>query len=410
MAIDPETRRKMGEQAVQLARKVGYFSAGTVEFLVDARRNFYFLEMNTRLQVEHPITEYITGLDLVEQMIKIAANQKLEFTQEDVKIRGWAIESRVYAEDPKLYLPCIGQLTKYIEPDTSSGEVRCDTGIVEGSEISIYYDPLICKLSTHGRNRQEALEKMKDALDSYVIKGLTHNIPLLREVISHPKFVTGEISTKFLAEEFPHGFDGHQLSIEEDYALKAVAAYIHRYFQGEMFEGRPAFGLNKFYVKVEQDFSSVCFATGIKVDDKLVNFELLNWSPETSLLSCKVNGKQYIVQVVNRMGLGFELRMMGTVYAVEVLSESEFAYKKHMKEKAHADFSSLLLSPMPGRVVSVAVKEGDLVRQGSDLAVIEAMKMQNAMKAPKAAKIKSVHVVAGQNVAAQQVLIEFESI
>lgn len=401
----------MGEQAVQLARKVGYFSAGTVEFLVDAKKNFYFLEMNTRLQVEHPITEYITGLDLVEQMIKVAAGEKLSFRQEDVKIHGWAIESRVYAEDPKLYLPCIGKLTRYIEPETSSGHVRCDTGIVEGSEISIYYDPLICKLSTHGRDRQEALARMASALDSYVIKGLTHNIPLLREVISHPKFQSGDITTKFLAEEYPDGFDGHHLTDKERIALTASAAHVHCEFQKELFFGRPAAGLNEFYVQIADKVSKVHLADqNITIDGVNVNFQVLNWKPNEPLLQCQADGQAYTIQIVNRKGLGFELRMMGTVFPVQVLSATEFAYKKYMKEKARADLSSQLQSPMPGRVVSVGVKEGEVVKQGGDLVVIEAMKMQNVMKAPKAVRIKNLKVKAGQNVAAQQVLMEFEPV
>jgi propionyl-CoA carboxylase alpha chain len=241
----------MGEQAVSLAKSVGYVSAGTVEFLVDSKRNFYFLEMNTRLQVEHPITEYITGIDLVEQMIRVAAKQKLSMKQEDIKFKGWAVESRVYAEDPEKYLPSIGRLSKYIEPVslTDKHEVRCDSGIIEGSEISIYYDPLICKLSTYGETRDEAIQNMERALDSYVIKGklycylfiylliynsktflylgVTHNIPLLREVIGSSRFKSGKISTKFLAEEYPGGFKGHVLKDESLFELVSVAALVH---------------------------------------------------------------------------------------------------------------------------------------------------------------------------------------
>lgn len=227
--IDEATRKAMGEQAVMLAKHVKYSSAGTVEFLVDSARNFYFLEMNTRLQVEHPITEYITGMDLVEQMIRVAANQKLVPKQEDIKINGWAIESRVYAEDPEKYLPSIGRLSKYIEPRSTKGqnEVRCDSGIVEGSEISIYYDPMICKLCTHGATREEAIENMKRALDSYVIKGVTHNIPLLREVVSHDRFGSGKYSTKFLAEEYPTGFKGHSPNATSLSQLASMAGLMH---------------------------------------------------------------------------------------------------------------------------------------------------------------------------------------
>lgn len=224
--IDQKTREAMGEQAVQLAKAVGYYSAGTVEFLVDSQRNFYFLEMNTRLQVEHPITEYITGLDLVELMIRVAAGEKLDLDQSVVnKPNGWAFESRVYAEDPEKFLPSIGRLEKYIEP--VGHNVRCDAGVREGSEITMYYDPMICKLVTYGKDRQEAMDTMNTALDSYVIKGVTHNIPLLREVLSHPRFVSGKISTKFLPEEFPGGFSGHVLTPEQRRLLLHLGAYVH---------------------------------------------------------------------------------------------------------------------------------------------------------------------------------------
>ena len=238
--LDDKTRKAMGEQAAALARHVGYYSAGTVEFLVDSQKNFYFLEMNTRLQVEHPITELISGIDLVQAMIDVAANKQLELEQKDIKATGHAIESRVYAEDPERYLPSIGTLSKYIEPQAPTGGVkvypggetvsgaqlgggnaviRCDSGIVEGSEISIYYDPLICKLCTFGMKRPNAIESMKEALDSYVIKGVTHNIPLLRAVLSHPRFASGDTTTKFLAQEFPKGSKSIQLdaTIQHEY-------------------------------------------------------------------------------------------------------------------------------------------------------------------------------------------------
>lgn len=225
--IDQKTREEMGRQAILLAKEVGYHSAGTVEFLVDSKRNFYFLEMNTRLQVEHPITEYITDLDLVELMIRVAAGEKLDLDQNVVnKPKGWAFESRVYAEDPEKYLPSIGRLNTYIEPEGGK-EIRCDSGILEGSEISIHYDPMICKLCSYGVDRQTAMAVMARALDEYVIKGVTHNIPLLREVISHPRFMSGDISTKFLAEEFPKGFKGHVLNDDEKSRLLATIAWIY---------------------------------------------------------------------------------------------------------------------------------------------------------------------------------------
>lgn len=379
----------MGEQAVQLARKVGYFSAGTVEFLVDSRKNFYFLEMNTRLQVEHPITEFITGLDLVEQMIRVAEGQPLEFKQEDIKIKGWAVECRVYAEDPKLYLPSIGRLSGYREPDQSDGMVRCDTGIVEGSEISIYYDPLICKLSTFGANRSEALERMRSALDSYVIRGVTHNIPLLREVVSNQKFIDGSgISTKFLKEEFPDGFDGHKLSEGEEEKLIKAAVLIHsrKYRVKDMSE---------FYIKIgDGEFKKHNFAS----------FDQSSWNVVDALV--KIDKET--IEIVRIGDLGFDLRLSGTVYHVTVLSPIEYEYQKYMKPVKRADLSKHLLSPMPGQILALPVKEGQVIQAGAPLITLEAMKMQNVLRAQRPAKITRISVKVGQKVGAEETLMEFE--
>lgn len=427
MAIDPETRKKMGEQAVQLAKKVGYFSAGTVEFLVDSKKNFYFLEMNTRLQVEHPITEYITGLDLVEQMIRVARGERLSFTQEDVKIVGWAVESRVYAEDSKLYLPCIGRLVKYNEPQIPTDKsVRCDTGIVEGSEISIYYDPLICKLSTFGKNREEALARMESALDSYVIRGVTHNIPLLREVIGHEKFKSGKFSTKFLSEHFPHGFDGHKLDLEEREILEVIACHVHRTIYS-------CEGLNKFYVRINDSkleehnggnmnkfisvdsssdgYNVVVSQSQAQLSDSVRHpLNVIHWNGVDPLIKYNDTAIEF-VKSSKSAGIGFELRLKGTVYKVDVLSDLEFEYFKYMKTKStKSDTSNQLISPMPGQVMTIHVKEGELVKQGTDLVVIEAMKMQNVLKALRPAKIKQILVTKGQSVGAEEVLIEFEPI
>ena len=382
----------MGEQAVQLARKVGYFSAGTVEFLVDAKKNFYFLEMNTRLQVEHPITEYITGLDLVEQMIRVAEGKALEIRQEDVRIRGWAVECRVYAEDPKLYLPSVGRLNGYREPDQSSGMVRCDTGIVEGSEISIYYDPLICKLSTFGPDRSSALNRMKEALDSYVIRGVTHNIPLLREVVSNAKFIGGTgISTKFLKEEFPDGFSGHELGETEAEELCRVAVAIH------CIKYRVAQGMEEFYVSINGS------------EYKLVecsNEQHVKWDGNDPL----IQSQSGYIEVVKQTDLGFDLRMSGTVYGVSVLSPLEFEYKKYMKPVERADQSSQLLSPMPGQILALPVTEGQVVQPGAPLITLEAMKMQNVLRAQRRAKVKAIKVKVGDKVGAEETLMEFEFI
>lgn len=378
----------MGEQAVQLARKVGYFSAGTVEFLVDSRKNFYFLEMNTRLQVEHPITEYITGLDLVEQMIRVAEGKRLEFSQEDVKIKGWAVECRVYAEDPKLYLPSIGRLSGYREPDKCDGRVRCDTGIIEGSEISIYYDPLICKLSTYGSDRSEAIQRMKDALDSYVIRGVTHNIPLLREVISNSKFIDGGgISTKFLKEEFPDGFEGHLLNDLEIDDLERVAVSLHcKRYRVE--------GLNEFYVKINSSGEY----------KRVLLEEIIAWDGIDPLIKTE----RGFIEIVKQNELGFDLRISGTVFSVSVLSRIEFEYQKYMKPVDKVDQSRLLVSPMPGQILAIPVKEDQIIQPGSPLITLEAMKMQNVLRAQRPAKITKIHVKTGDKIGSNEILMEFE--
>uniref|UniRef100_A0A671T1A0 Propionyl-CoA carboxylase alpha chain, mitochondrial n=1 Tax=Sinocyclocheilus anshuiensis TaxID=1608454 RepID=A0A671T1A0_9TELE len=362
--LDPDTRRAMGEQAVSLAKAVKYSSAGTVEFLVDTKKNFYFLEMNTRLQVEHPITECITGLDLVQQMILIAKGYKLQQKQSDIPINGWAIESRVYAEDPykSFGLPSIGRLSQYQEP-LDLPNVRVDSGIQEGSDISIYYDPMISKLVTYGKTREEALKKMEEALDNYVIRGVTHNIPLLREIIVHPRFVSGDISTKFLPEVYPDGFKGHMLTAGERRELLATAAAL--------------------YVAVEID--------GEKVE---VSGE---WNLASALLPITINGKHRNLQVYKH-----------TYFKLRVLSKLAAYLSKHMPEKIPEDTSSILRSPMPGSVVAVSVKPGDNVAEGQEICVIEAMKMQNSMTAAKTAKVKSVHCKAGDTVGEGDLLVELE--
>uniref|UniRef100_A0A673G8L4 Propionyl-CoA carboxylase alpha chain, mitochondrial-like n=1 Tax=Sinocyclocheilus rhinocerous TaxID=307959 RepID=A0A673G8L4_9TELE len=327
--LDPDTRRAMGEQAVSLAKAVKYSSAGTVEFLVDTKKNFYFLEMNTRLQVEHPITECITGLDLVQQMILIAKGYKLQQKQSDIPINGWAIESRVYAEDPykSFGLPSIGRLSQYQEP-LDLPNVRVDSGIQEGSDISIYYDPMISKLVTYGKTREEALKKMEEALDNYVIRGVTHNIPLLREIIVHPRFVSGDISTKFLPEVYPDGFKGHMLTAGERRELLATAAAL--------------------YVAVEID--------GEKVE---VSGE---WNLASALLPITINGKHRNLQCLLRTAAGeITLQYLGTSFKLRVLSKLAAYLSKHMPEKIPEDTSSILRSPMPGSVVAVSVKPGDNV-------------------------------------------------
>ncbi|KAI2668448.1 Propionyl-CoA carboxylase alpha chain, mitochondrial [Labeo rohita] len=456
--LDPDTRRAMGEQAVSLAKAVKYSSAGTVEFLVDSKKNFYFLEMNTRLQVEHPITECITGLDLVHQMIRIAKGYKLQHKQADIPINGWAIESRVYAEDPykSFGLPSIGRLSQYQEP-LNLPNVRVDSGIQEGSDISIYYDPMISKLVTYGKTREEALTKMEEALDNYVIRGVTHNIPLLREIIVHPRFVSGDISTKFLPEVYPDGFKGHMLTAGERRELLATAAalYVAAQLRSQKFLGDlrvsvvPAesrqwelcveldkgvqmlgvsrsgnnYTLRAGCVFLSQNCTSnwtpcsregpggssvpACFGN-VEIDGEKVEVSG-DWNLASALLPITVNGKQRTLQCLSRTAAGeITLQYLGTSFKVRVLSKLAASLSKHMPEKVPEDTSSILRSPMPGSVVAVSVKPGDNVAEGQEICVIEAMKMQNSMTAAKTAKVKSVHCKAGDTVGEGDLLVELE--
>uniref|UniRef100_A0A673A3L5 Propionyl-CoA carboxylase alpha chain, mitochondrial n=1 Tax=Sphaeramia orbicularis TaxID=375764 RepID=A0A673A3L5_9TELE len=380
--LDPSTRRAMGEQAVQLAKAVQYSSAGTVEFLVDSKKNFYFLEMNTRLQVEHPITECITGLDLVEQMIRVAKGYKLHHKQEDIPINGWAIESRVYAEDPykSFGLPSIGRLSQYQEP-VNLCNVRVDSGIQEGSDISIYYDPMISKLVTYGATRAEALSKMEDALDNYVIRGVTHNIPLLREIITHPRFISGDISTNFLPEVYPDGFKGHQLEASTRRELLASAAALH-------------------------------VASQLRSQRILGNQRVSNSPVECSCWELVVKlGKEAHPVTVTRSGNTYTLLSYPAFllqFKVRVLSKLAAELNSYMPEKVPEDTTSILRSPMPGTVVAVSVKAGDTVAEGQEICVIEAMKMQNSLTAVRQAKVKSVHCKAGETVGEGDLLVELE--
>uniref|UniRef100_A0A668T7T7 Propionyl-CoA carboxylase alpha chain, mitochondrial n=1 Tax=Oreochromis aureus TaxID=47969 RepID=A0A668T7T7_OREAU len=419
--LDPVTRRAMGEQAVQLAKAVQYSSAGTVEFLVDSKKNFYFLEMNTRLQVEHPITECITGLDLVEQMIRVAKGYQLQHTQDDIPINGWAIECRVYAEDPykSFGLPSIGRLSQYQEP-LDLDKVRVDSGIQEGSDISIYYDPMISKLITYGATRAEALGRMEDALDNYVIRGVTHNIPLLREIITHPRFVSGHISTNFLPEVYPDGFKGHQLEADAKRELLASAAVL--YITAEL---RSQFVLFRVAsTPVECSHWELCVELGEERQDVEISKSGTVYTVEmdgakvevwgalnlaSPLLPLTINGTQRMLQCLSRDAAGvIVLQYLGTLFKVRVLSKLAAELNSYMPEKVSEDTSSILRSPMPGTVVAVSVKPGDTVAEGQEICVIEAMKMQNSLTAVKQAKVKSVHCKPGETVGEGDLLVELE--
>ncbi|XP_069904738.1 propionyl-CoA carboxylase alpha chain, mitochondrial isoform X8 [Oryctolagus cuniculus] len=388
--LDPETRRAMGEQAVALAKAVKYSSAGTVEFLVDSKKNFYFLEMNTRLQVEHPVTECITGLDLVQEMIRVAKGYPLRHKQADIPINGWAVECRVYAEDPykSFGLPSVGRLSQYQEPIHLPG-VRVDSGIQPGSDISIYYDPMISKLITYGSDRTEALKRMEDALDNYVIRGVAHNIALLREVIINSRFVKGDINTKFLSDVYPDGFKGHTLTENERKQLLAIASSL--------------FVASQLRAQRFQEHSRV----------PVVKLDTVKWE-----LSIKLHDEDYTVTASNsgstfsclsrEAGGSMNIQFLGTVYKVHILTKLAAELNKFMLKKVAEDTSSILRSPMPGVVVAVSVAPGDMVAEGQEICVIEAMKMQNSMTAGKTGKVKSVQCRAGDTVGEGDLLVELE--
>ncbi|XP_073425605.1 propionyl-CoA carboxylase alpha chain, mitochondrial isoform X2 [Dendrobates tinctorius] len=421
--LDPGTRRAMGEQAVALAKAVKYSSAGTVEFLVDSKKNFYFLEMNTRLQVEHPITECITGLDLVEEMIRVAKGYSLRHKQADIPINGWAVECRVYAEDPykSFGLPSIGRLSQYSEPHHLPG-VRVDSGIQEGSDISIYYDPMISKLVTHGSNRADALKRMEAALDNYIIRGVTHNIPLLREVITHPRFIKGDITTKFLPEVYPDGFKGHSLTSQErnDLLVTTASLYVASQTRSHHFLNNTRVPVAKNDV-TSWDLSVFLDGTShsvvvtmlkdhfsVEVDGTKVNVSS-EWNLSSPLMSVSIGGTQKTVQCLSRDAAGnISIQFLGTVYKLQVLTRHAAELSKYMPEKVEEDTSSILRSPMPGSVVAVSVKPGDMVSEGQEICVIEAMKMQNSMIAAKTAKVTSVHCKPGDTVGEGDLLVQLE--
>ena len=427
----------MGEQAVALAKAVGYSSAGTVEFIVDGDRNFYFLEMNTRLQVEHPVTELITGVDLVEQMIRVAAGEKLSITQDDVKLDGWAIESRLYAEDPyRNFLPSIGRLTRYRPPaevaagplltsgkwqgDAPAGDtaVRNDTGVYEGGEISMYYDPMIAKLCTWAPDREGAIEAMRVALDSFEVEGIGHNLPFLSSVMDHPRFVSGDITTAFIAEEYPDGFDGVELPEDRLRMIAAAAAAMHRVAEirrtrvsGRMDNHERRVGVDwvvrlqgeRFPVRIEADHrgSTVLFEDG---DKKRVSSD---WTPGDSLATLDVDGETLVLKVGKITG-GFRIRNRGADLKVHIRTPRQDELWQLMPEKLPPDTSKLLLCPMPGLVVRIEVEEGQEVQEGQALCTIEAMKMENILRAERQGIVKRIDAVAGDSLAVDDVIMEFE--
>ncbi len=414
--LDEDTRRAMGEQAVALAKAVDYRSAGTVEFIVDKDRNFYFLEMNTRLQVEHPVTEMITGIDLVEQMIRVAAGEELGLAQEDVHLNGWALESRVYAEDPlRGFLPSTGRVTHY-QPPEENDNVRVDTGIYEGSEISMFYDPMIAKLITYGATREEAIQHMRGALDRYYIRGVGHNIAFLSDVMNAKRFQEGRLSTNYIAEEYPDGFQGGTLSDKARLNMVAVAMVVHafefdrqRQISGRIKDQSPAFS-DEWVVSVGKHDHSVRFQAtqdGCMVYIGDENFVVItDWHPGKSVFVGNVNGRDISVEV-DRLNTGYRLTHDGASEVVTVFTPREAELAALMPEKLPPDLSKYLLCPMPGLVVSIEVEEGQEVKAGQPLAVVEAMKMENILRAERDGVVTKVAAKPGDSLAVDEVILEF---
>ena len=436
--LDEATRKAMGEQSVALAKAVGYASAGTVEFIVDGEKNFYFLEMNTRLQVEHPVTELITGVDLVEQMIRVANGEPLTITQDDVTLTGWAIENRLYAEDPyRNFLPSIGRLPRYRPPmevaagplvannvwhgDAPTGKtaVRNDTGVYEGGEISMYYDPMIAKLCTWGEDRATAIEAMRMALDRFEVEGIGHNLPFVAAVMDHPKFTSGNMTTAFIAEEYPEGFDGVTLSETDQRRVAAACAAMHRVAEirrarvsGRMDNHERHVG-EDWVVKVGSD-SLWPVTIGADHDGANITFEdgatlrvEGNWTPGDQLADMTVDGTPLVLKV-GKITQGFRVRTRGADLKVQIRTPRQAELAELMPEKLPPDTSKLLLCPMPGLVVKVDVEVGQEVQEGQALCTIEAMKMENILRAEKKCVVSKINAGAGDSLAVDDVIIEFE--
>ena len=414
--LDEATRQKMGEQSCALARAVDYQSAGTVEFIADADMNFYFLEMNTRLQVEHPVTELVTGQDLVEMMIRVAAGEKLSLAQSDVTLTGWAMESRVYAEDPfRNFMPSIGRLSGYREPEGEG--VRVDSGVYEGGEVSMHYDPMISKLITYGDNREAAIDLMVDALDAYYIRGVNHNISFLNALMVHPRFVAGELTTNFIEEEFPEGFNADLVPQNNPHIAVVVAAAVHQEYRERssqisgQSEGHEYQVPDQWVVitgaeetPVSMSLTLSGFLVSIGNDDYSV---VTDWALGEPLFEAQINGQQVTVQV-ERSGSGYKLFYRGAEINALVLSPKAAALNKLMLEKVPADLSKYLLSPMPGLLVKLAVKVGDQVKAGEELAVVEAMKMENSLRATNDGIVAKISADVGDSLMVDQAILEFE--
>jgi propionyl-CoA carboxylase alpha chain len=413
--VTREMRKAMGEQAVALARAVGYYSAGTVELIVSGAdptgRSFYFLEMNTRLQVEHPVTEEVTGLDLVEQMIRVAAGEKLSFTQDDVQLKGWAIENRVYAEDPyRGFLPSTGRLVRYQPPEEQAG-VRVDDGVVEGGEVSMFYDPMIAKLITRGDTREEAIDRQIEALDAFAIDGIGHNIDFLSALMQHPRFRAGELTTGFIAEEYPEGFQGAPADTALKHRLAALGGLVAtaeaeraRMIDGQL--GHPLEAPTQWVARIDgEDFPVNVEGESVGVNGADLTVDA-GYTPGQTILDAIIDGEPLTVKI-ERRGSSWLFTTRGARHEVRVLTPRVAAYAQHMIEKVPPDLSKYLLCPMPGLLTALHVGEGDHVEAGQPLAVVEAMKMENILRAEKAGTIAKVDAKPGDSLAVDAVILEF---
>ena len=428
--IDPATRKAMGEQAVALAKAVNYQSAGTVEFVVGKDKSFYFLEMNTRLQVEHPVTESITGLDLVEQMIRVAAGEKLAFQQSDVKLDGWSMECRINADDPfRNFLPSTGRLVKYRPPESVDG-VRVDTGVYEGGEIPMYYDSMIAKLIVHGKDRSEAIEKMRSALNDFVIRGIHSNIPFQAALLQHPRFVNGDFTTGFIAEEYPEGFKKDSVQPVDPKRLAALAAFMrYRYLEhikmidGQLaghemviakkfvvVTGKKSGSMNDPYeVPVRIELKDGIYSVYIDEADGVSRYDIeSNWRPGQICLHATINRSSKVTAQVERKGVKFYLVLDGAQYECMVLSPLGAELQRRMPVKLPPDTSKLVMSPMPGLLTKIAVKVGEAVTAGQKLASIEAMKMENTLSAIQDGVVAEICANEGDSLAVDQLIIRFE--
>jgi len=417
--VSPQMRKAMGEQAVALARAVGYYSAGTVELIVSGAdptgESFYFLEMNTRLQVEHPVTEEITGLDLVELMIRVAAGETLPLTQDEVKINGWAIENRVYAEDPyRGFLPSTGRLVRYRPPSERRDQfaaVRVDDGVVEGSEISMFYDPMIAKLITWAPTREAAIDRQIAALDRFRIDGIGHNIDFLSALMQHPRFREGALTTGFIAEEYPDGFHGAPASDLLRRRLAVIAAVIdlERAERAAEISGQlngPITVGEQRIVRIDGEQFEVSVGETVSIDGQPVEIEGA-WEADNLILTATIDGDTLGVGVT-RSGVAWKLTAHGASHRVEVLPPHVARYRHHMIEKVPPDMSRFLLAPMPGLLTRLHVGPGDKVEAGQPLAVVEAMKMENILRAEKAATVKAANFAPGDSLAVDAAILEFE--